>query len=194
VTDAPRALAPVGDRSCGACDLCCTVMAVRELDKPTWSACAHRAEAGGGCAIWGAHPVSCRTFHCLWRTSDVLLPAEMFPADCGFLLIAEVTPAWPMLVKVSAEASRPDAWDRPRYREIFLALAAAWNCPVVVVGPGVIASHVFAPSGRSYSRTERPDLFPQEGAGLALGLEDYGAARRAPAEQIAGARFSWRRE
>lgn len=166
-------------------------MAVRELDKAPWAACGHLAPAGG-CGVWGDHPPSCRSFHCLWRVSEHILPAEMFPADCGVLLAAEVTPAWPMLVKVCAEAGRPDAWDRPLHRQIFLQLAAAWNCPVVVVGQGVIGEHVFAPSGRSYSRAERPDLFPHDGAGLALGFEDYGPDRRAPAQIIADADFCWR--
>jgi hypothetical protein len=165
-------------------------MAVRELEKAPFVGCHHLARTGG-CSIWGEHPNSCRVFHCLWRSAEAGLPADLFPADCGFLIDAEITPAWPMLVKVCADAARPDGWDKPRYREIFLAIAAAWNCPVVVVGEGVVGRHVFAPSGRSYSRAERPDLFPQDGAGLALGLEDYGPDCRAPAEQIARARLSW---
>lgn len=190
VTELPIPLAVTGDRRCGDCDLCCTLMAVRELEKPPFHPCAHLAP-GGGCGVWGEHPPSCRTFHCLWRASEDLLPPELFPADCGFLLAAEITPAWPMLVKVCAAADRPRAWDQPRWRAIFQALAAAWNCPVVVIGEGLTGEHVFAPSGASHSRAERPDLFPNDGAGLALGWDDYLPARRIPSEQIADARFSW---
>lgn len=168
-------------------------MAVRELEKPPFAPCAHLAKAGGGCAIWGEHPSVCRSFHCLWRASEDLLPPELFPPDCGFLLAAEVTPAWPMLVKICAAADRPRAWDQPAYHRIFQALAAAWNCPVVVIGEGLIGEHVFAPAGGSYGREERPDLFPDAGAGLALGWDDYLPDRRAPGEQIAAARFSWTR-
>jgi hypothetical protein len=182
---------PTNDRSCGACDLCCTIMAVRELPKPAFTPCRHLADPGPGCAVWGRHPASCQIFHCLWRRSAEILPPALFPADCGFLLAAEVTAAWPMLVKVCAAPERPDAWDRPAHRALFLRLAAAWNCPVVVIGEGLLGSHVFAPSGRSYARADHPEVFPNGGAGLQLEFEDYLPARLPPAEQIAQAHFSW---
>jgi hypothetical protein len=177
-------------RGCEGCEMCCTVMAVRELDKPAWSPCVHLAK-GGGCGIWGAHPASCKTFTCLWRGSDVLLPPDLFPADCGFLLALDPAEAWPTVVKVCAEAARPDAWDSPRNRALFSALASAWNCPVAILGEGVRASHMFAPMGGVYSRAEHPDLFPGDGLTLALPLEDYGPDHRPPAQRIAEAAFRW---
>jgi hypothetical protein len=178
-------------RSCGACEMCCTIMAVRELEKSPWSPCPLLAGGGGGCGVWGSHPASCKSFTCLWLTSDVLLPLDMFPAECGFLLALDPAKTWPTVVKVCAEASRPDAWDTPRNREIFARLAAAWNCPVAVVHEGVRASHVFAPRGGVYSRAERPDIFPNDGGGLALTLDDYDPDRRPPVQRIAEATFSW---
>lgn len=65
---------------CGDCTACCTVIAVEEIDKPTFTPCPHLAggkagsgpgdEAqggcGGGCGIYPTRPVSCRTWHCQW--------------------------------------------------------------------------------------------------------------------------------
>lgn len=178
-------------RSCGACDLCCRSLAVRELSKPPWTPCAHLAGDGRGCGVWGDHPRSCQDFACLWRGSDVLLPPDLFPADCGFLLALDPADAWPTVVKVCVEAGRPGAWDTPRNRELFARLAAAWNCPVAVIGEAG-ATHVFAPAGGAYSQSERPEIFPHDGAGLALGLEDWGPDRRPPAERIGEAMFDWR--
>jgi hypothetical protein len=187
-----RAIDPnATSRSCEGCEMCCTIMAVRELEKPTWTACALLAPAGG-CSVWGDHPATCKSFACLWRGSGILLPPDLFPADCGFMLALDPAETWPTVVKVCAEASRPDAWDTPRNREIFARLAAAWNCPVAVIGEGVRASHVFAPMGGVHSRTERPEIFPHDGAGLALGPGDWGPDRRPPAERIAEAAFDWR--
>lgn len=179
-------------RNCGPCDMCCTALAVRELDKPPWTPCVHLAGDGSGCRVWGEHPTSCRTFACLWRGSDTLLPPELFPVDCGFLLALDPAPAWPTVVKVCVDAERPDAWDTPQTRTLFARLAAAWNCPVAVIGEAAGATHVFAPMGGVYSRAERPELFPDDGAGLALPLDAWGPDRRSPAERIAETPFDWR--
>lgn len=179
-------------RRCDGCEMCCTTMEVRELGKPAWSPCAHLAGATRGCGIWGDHPGGCKAFACLWRGSDTLLPPELFPADCGFMLALDPSESWPTVVKVCAEPGRPDAWDTPDNRRLFARLAAAWNCPVAVIGEGVRASHVFAPTGGVYSRAERPEIFPNQGAGLALQLEDWGPDRRPPAVRVAEAGFSWR--
>ena len=165
-------------------------MAIRELDKPAWTPCVHLA-VEGGCGIWGGHPGSCRSFTCLWRRSDALLPAEMFPPDCGFMLALDQTEAWPTVVKVCCEAERPDAWDLPRWRTLFARLAEAWNCPVVIVEEGVVGAVAFAPSGRIYSRAEHPEIFPDEGRRLAVPGADYGPDRRPPAERMAEVGFSW---
>jgi len=165
-------------------------MAVRELDKPPWRPCAHLA-AQGGCGVWGAHPASCKAFTCLWRRSDDLLPPQMVPADCGFLLALDQVQTWPTVVKVCPDAARPRTWDAPRWRETFARLAAAWNCPVVVVEDGVRGAVAFAPSGRTYTRAEHPEVFPDEGRALAVPAADYGPDRRPPGERIAEAAFRW---
>lgn len=51
-------------RSCGGCQACCTVVGVKELDKPHWRRCSHQCESG--CAIYEDRPRSCRGYSCLW--------------------------------------------------------------------------------------------------------------------------------
>ena len=55
-------------RSCGPCDLCCTVLRVDELRKLGGVPCAQLRdrEAGGGCGIHPTRPPICRAYRCLW--------------------------------------------------------------------------------------------------------------------------------
>ena len=49
-------------RKCGACTLCCTALAVPELDKPNGVPCKHLTPEG--CGIYEDRPPSCRAFEC----------------------------------------------------------------------------------------------------------------------------------
>ena len=51
-------------RSCGSCRACCSVLGVRELEKPKWEACAHLCKHG--CGIYEARPGSCANYVCGW--------------------------------------------------------------------------------------------------------------------------------
>lgn len=53
-------------RKCGTCTLCCTALAVPELDKPNGVPCEHLTTAG--CGIYEDRPESCRQFECGWLT------------------------------------------------------------------------------------------------------------------------------
>jgi hypothetical protein len=178
-------------RTCAGCDMCCTVLEIAALSKPAWTRCSHLMEGGKGCGIWGDHPPACKTYVCLWRMSDVVLPQEMFPADCGFLLTIDNVATWPTTVNVCVDPKTPDAWDTPRNRAIFAKLAATWNCSVAIVGEGAKARHVFAPSGADYAKAERPDIFPHDGLALSLLESDFGPDRRAPIERIKEFPFRW---
>jgi hypothetical protein len=177
-------------RSCAGCDLCCTILDIPELSKPAWSRCVHLTE-GRGCAVWGDHPAACKTYVCLWRSSDQLLPADMFPAQAGFLLTIDNVATWPTTVNVCPDPATPDAWDTPRNRAIFQKLAAAWNCSVSVTGEGTVARHVFTAAGGSYAPQDRPELFHDGGRALALTEDDFGPDRRPPGQRIAEAGFGW---
>lgn len=55
-------------RTCGACQLCCTLMAVQTLGKGMGEPCAH-AQAGR-CAVYRSRPYACRLFDCLWLCGE----------------------------------------------------------------------------------------------------------------------------
>lgn len=68
-------------RSCGDCQLCCTLMPVNErftikgvdiptLVKPALERCKHQ-RFKKGCNIYNKRPLSCRTFECGWLSGNV---------------------------------------------------------------------------------------------------------------------------
>lgn len=66
-------------RSCGTCSLCCKVLAIRELDKPTGVWCPN-VRKGSGCGIYADRPSVCRDSDCLWLQSpDDAVPEEFKP-------------------------------------------------------------------------------------------------------------------
>lgn len=58
---------PDTGRTCGDCDLCCTVLRVDELEKPARVPCDKlRAAPESGCSIYGTRPRICRSYKCAW--------------------------------------------------------------------------------------------------------------------------------
>ena len=103
-------------KSCGDCTLCCTVLAVRDLNKPAGRACDHIAK-GGGCNIYADRPGSCRAFQCFWTISDVLDEAWK-PSRSGLMLWSNIEGR--LIVEVDPE--RPGAWRE----EPYLSQLQAW--------------------------------------------------------------------
>lgn len=105
-------------KSCGACNLCCKVLAIAPLEKPAGQWCAH-AVMGKGCAIHGQHPEVCQVFQCGWLTYEAL-GEEWRPSKCGFVLR-------PLhggrRISVNVDPAKPDAWRRAPY----LAQLKAWS-------------------------------------------------------------------
>jgi hypothetical protein len=100
----------VPGRTCGSCMLCCTVMHVEELNKPSGVACSY-AVAGSGCTIREHRPQACRRFFCGWRL-DPNLDSLWKPSICGFVLQISMRYA-SMLVMV--DPARPLAWRTQPY-------------------------------------------------------------------------------
>jgi hypothetical protein len=99
-------------KSCVGCDLCCRLYEIEELAKPVHASCVH-ARVGGGCGIHGLHPMTCRTFQCLWLSMDDLGP-EWKPSIAGFILRAEENSLY-----VDVDPERPGAWlEAPYYQQI----------------------------------------------------------------------------
>jgi hypothetical protein len=56
-----------GERRCGDCTACCTVLGVVELGKPAFTPCGScRTRPPFGCAIYATRPAECATFRCGW--------------------------------------------------------------------------------------------------------------------------------
>lgn len=55
-------------RTCGPCTLCCTLLAIPEIQKPAGSRCEHVCDAG--CSVYADRPYSCRKFECLWLKGE----------------------------------------------------------------------------------------------------------------------------
>lgn len=55
----------VESRDCGACNACCTVLAVRLLEKSAHQRCAHLSSTRG-CGIYDRRPMACVDYRCAW--------------------------------------------------------------------------------------------------------------------------------
>lgn len=159
-------------RSCDGCDLCCTAVGVGEIDKAPGVRCPLLKADGCGCSIYGAHPEACQSFACLWRVADDILPLALFPAKCGFVVAIGDAAQRPLVITVHPDPARPLSWDTFYYRSIFHQIARAKNC-IVAVGQGHLASTLFAPSGRVYTKAEHPELFYDGGERVGLPTYDF---------------------
>lgn len=74
--------------ACGTCTLCCELVSVSEIGKPSFARCQHQRDifsATPGCAIYAQRPYSCRAWSCLWL-KDASWPDELKPDRCGFVV------------------------------------------------------------------------------------------------------------
>lgn len=180
-------------RTCDGCDLCCTAAGVDEIAKPAGVRCRHLtalAAPGRNCMIYGRRPSTCASFACLWRASDGALSDDFFPASCGFCLYLNDPFRWPMCITVGVDPARPDAWDRPVYRARFSELAYDLNC-IVAIGQGGLASHVFAPSGKVFSKTLYPEFF--QGRSVGIHAQEFRADVRLSLPEIAERLLGYRK-
>jgi hypothetical protein len=122
--------APARGRSCGGCDLCCTLLRVAadEWKEPklSYDSClylsAHR------CTIYGRRPEVCRTYLCSWR--DGSLPDGYSPQKTGIVVNVEAFMGKPMWI---AYLSYPDAHKTPIGTELLSGLLSAQLMPLVAV-------------------------------------------------------------
>lgn len=72
-------------RQCGDCQLCCTLVPVRDIDKPAGKRCKHQ-RFGKGCAIYGRHPIDCQLWSCVWLTEPEQLRDMRRPDRAGYCI------------------------------------------------------------------------------------------------------------
>ena len=118
---------PVPGRHCGTCSLCCKLLAVPALEKPTEKWCAH-CDVGRGCRIYDRRPGECRAFTCGFLTLAQLSEAWR-PSTCKFVLlisatdkrlVADIDPGFPAAWRVEPYYSQLKEWAR-------FAVAKRWQ-------------------------------------------------------------------
>jgi hypothetical protein len=98
-----------GNKTCGDCTLCCKVMAIEELQKPSSSWCAH-CQPGRGCRIYSDRPAECRAFSCLWLIND-RLGQHWKPSKSKLVLTMSDDG-----IEVRCDPGFPDAWRKEPFR------------------------------------------------------------------------------
>jgi hypothetical protein len=78
-------------RECGACSMCCSILAVHEdgVDTKYGETCEH-SRNHRGCAIYETRPGVCKTWSCLWRLG--ILPPELRPDKVKAVLEVQAAP------------------------------------------------------------------------------------------------------
>jgi hypothetical protein len=90
--------------------LCCKVMSIIALKKPSDVMCSH-AVPGKGCTIREQRPLCCRQFFCGWRL-DPNIDALWKPDICGFVL--SISSSYSALM-LYVDTARPLAWRMQPY-------------------------------------------------------------------------------
>ena len=114
--DATPQLVP--GRSCQDCTLCCKLLAVHELQKPSQSWCDH-CEIGVGCNIYEARPGDCRTFYCGWRL-DPRISDAWRPRDSRMVVKFESK-----RIAIHVDRDRKDQWRKEPFQSQIRAWARA---------------------------------------------------------------------
>lgn len=65
---------------CGTCTLCCTLLTVKDIDKPAGMECEHCT--GDACSIYDERPQGCRDFCCAYSQMEQVNIA-LRPDNCG---------------------------------------------------------------------------------------------------------------
>lgn len=123
--------------SCGSCTLCCKVMSVPEIEKPSGAWCSD-CDPGHGCNVYDERPKSCREFECVWlqmQAGDTNWAPELRPDRSHVVFM--VTQKDKLAIYV--DPARPDADTKPDVRR-FIEIAKQNRLrPVsVVAGKGAV--------------------------------------------------------
>jgi hypothetical protein len=112
-TESGAATAPAVKIRAGGCDgctLCCKIMAVPALAKPSNVWCTE-CRIGAGCGIYETRPTECRTFICGYLSLPDLAE-EWKPAVSRLIISSEIHGG---TITVFVDPARPDAWRRQPY-------------------------------------------------------------------------------
>lgn len=116
-------------RSCGECTLCCKLMGVPELKKPSAKWCAD-CDQGKGCTVYETRPPSCRNFQCFWL-SDEGFPDDFRPDRIGALAAFNDSPDSAVL---HVDPAKKRALSSPRVDALIKALLKTYSKVFIVQG------------------------------------------------------------
>ena len=125
---------------CGACNLCCQLLAVPDIHKPACVWCEHAGRPHGGCNLHGQpdYPAACASFHCLWLVSQSHAPATRWilglrPDRSGVVFHDARDPDDPDTLYIHIDPEKPDAWQwEPVKAEIEMVLAGGGSVHVII--------------------------------------------------------------
>lgn len=106
----------INGRTCGDCTACCRVKSVRELGKPSQTACRHLCQ--GGCASYASRPASCREYACLWRQGLIEGDERRRPDRLGVLIDYEPFARIPGTVRLVVWEVVPGAAESEKVRYV----------------------------------------------------------------------------
>ena len=127
-------------RSCGSCTLCCKLMSIDAIGKPTGQWCWVCA-IGKGCQVYDNRPEACRAWSCLWILRPEL-PDDLRPDRCKVVM----DPQDGSLV-LHADPQNRDSFDRPALVRIVEAAREADVNVLLVAGKERRLLPGFGPKG-----------------------------------------------
>jgi hypothetical protein len=126
-------------KACGTCMMCCKVLRIEELEKPSGLWCRH-AVIGKGCGIYEDRPPVCQSFYCQWMLDPSLGP-EWKPEKAKFVMFPDRKNN--EVFNIIVDQAFPDAWIRPPFlaaiKKWVMDGAALGRFAVVHVGARLIA-------------------------------------------------------
>lgn len=103
----------VHGRECGDCSMCCKIMEIPELNKPTGAWCEHVLKRRG-CAIYETRPPSCAAFYCgylIWPMAG----EHWLPRKCKMVIVMEDENR----MAIHVDPATPNVWRaEPHYSDL----------------------------------------------------------------------------
>lgn len=131
-------------RQCGACDACCTLLEVSELEKPANTPCPWLSDKEGmaGCGHYNERPTGCRSWDCSWRMG--LGHKDERPDKIG--LMFDQTRGASKFPALVVRETRPGAYEEPEAQAMLKRLVDEGNMMILMKEGG--ARRVYGPTDK----------------------------------------------
>jgi hypothetical protein len=146
---------------CGSCTMCCKLMGVTELKKPTNVWCTH-CDIGKGCKIYPDRPTSCREFECLYKMmpkADIALR----PDKCKVVIAPTTNPD---VFSVHVDNTTPGAWKKEPIYTYLKGLAEGGWTVVISTGEHTLEKIVLKRQGPGLVSTQHVKMTPPDEKGM----------------------------